>query len=414
MKKIKAKWIRLSTALVIAAGVFSAGNSAAAVRCKIHKGVGCNGPIVYEIQLCSEWTIHQGKCVDLCAGLKPVCNVTDFDGWVSAYYTGGFGSDDYGKHGFKFELADPAVSENYDENGQLAATSGSAYTVCMSTRVYDLVTGIPTPLFDWSDEIPFHRTTPTCPLVKVASAETCKGGTTFNNDPTNPRCVTKDSTCGGGGSIGNFSGTVNTGFTLVAAQNQHFGELPSVDQNLNLDSVVADTSPAGLVKDTKTGGLDVKELLGRFKPASDGKGSSVSGNASSSGSSLGSGPTTSAVGSGAGVNAEQAYASAGSNSKDAYGSAGGGHGASAGGASWFGGSAGAASGAAVAGGASGEVAFGKDGVGRGPASTGGTLNIEDPANYFMMSDIGVSLFKRVTAQCRRKEKELVLPTTSGL
>jgi hypothetical protein len=99
--------------------------------------------------------------------------------------------------------------------------------------------------------------------------------------------------------------------------------------------------------------------------------------------------------------------SLGANAGSNAGGAGSGGGSSDASLSWFG------SKSATPGEAGAEVGFaGKDGANgeasRGLASDSELLKIEDPADYFMKSDIDLSLFKRVTARFRKKEKDLIL------
>jgi hypothetical protein len=205
-------------------------------------GSGCNGPVVYEIQLCSRTSVNGAKCRSLCESLKPVCKIDDFDDWVKAYNTSGFMTSQLGRNGFKGDLAQPGNTENYDEDGQLLYTSGNAYTVCISSAG---------PIGPYSSESPVSTTTPKCGTVKVASEQTCRGGTLFNGDPLDPKCVTRDSYCAGGGAIGNFMSTMNAGFQMVAVQNQHYVNAPEQDGNLVIGAVTAGTDLSGEVAPTR-------------------------------------------------------------------------------------------------------------------------------------------------------------------
>ncbi len=381
--------------------------ASAAVRCQLRLGNGCNGPVVYEIQLCAAVTFVQGQCVQLCQGVAPICNVSDFDAWVSAY-------DQKGRNGFKGDLAQTSAPDNYDQTGQLNATSGNSYTVCMSQKM-----GI---IGGYSNPIPASAPKP-CPTVTVASATNCTGGTVFNGDPTNPKCITKDSYCAGGGSAGNYVTTMNAGFQMVAVQNQHFVVAPGQDPNLINSAATAGSYLAGLTAPTTTKATGLLGAQSFNSSNSTGR----SAGASNSGGGVGGTPALTGGGS---ADKEAATANVGANpsafaSKDfglegaAYGKGSGGGAGSAGGAgggaggsggaSWFGGGGGAA----LAGSAGEELGFengGANGASRGLASDG-SLKVEDPANYFLMSDVGTSLFKRVTAQFRKKERSLVLNQT---
>lgn len=390
----------------VAFSLLYSGEASAAVKCQMRLGAGCNGPIVYEIQLCAQVTFSQATCRSLCEGTRPICQVSDYDKWVTAY-------DRKGRRGFHGPLAETNSPDAYDQSGQLAATAGNTYTVCMQEKTISasLIGNIVTA--SWSSPSPASASA-TCPGVKVATADSCAAGTTFNNDPTNPKCVTRDSYCGGGGSTGNFASTMSAGFQMVAVQNQHFMSVPEQDGNLQQLASTAGSQLPGLIE-------PVKAVAGEMKAAPF-----VSSNSTRKGSTV-SAPGTSAASAGGGAGTtgdtiakadDSAFASksfAMEGSGYGNGSAGGaGEGvnaagsATSGGTSWFGAGA-----SATAGGSAGDVGFGKE-VGEGGAKRGlaadGRLLVDDPENYFLMSDVGVSLFKRVTAQCRKKERSLVLVT----
>ncbi len=374
---------------------FGAGNANASVMCGVFQGTSCNIPLYY-MKFCRDITFNQPTCERLCQAQQPICKAQDFEPWVAAYSYKGI-------RGIRGDLQNHA--SEFDIDGNLIYMSEKQVRVCKKTP------------FGWMP-LPGHPVK-TCAKAKPADPSTCGAGTVF--DATRKMCVVQDSS-GGSGTV-DFQTLSGHSTMLIATQNQHFGIVPSTSTDLNFNSVTADTTPAGLVQDTNnvTAGLDPGAIIGAFKPSSS-NGGSKSSSGSSSGSSGGGAGFSANSGSGSSVGAASAvtgdavFASNTFGSNSGYGAGGAANGGSAGGAgaggsggaSWFGNS-----GAATAGGASGEESFGKDGANRSPAS-GGTLDIEDPANYFMMSDIAVSLFKRVTAQCRRKEKEFLLTTNSGL
>ena len=385
---------------IVLSGVTSA--EATATKCKMHLGAGCGGPVVYEVQLCARVSVNGEKCHRLCEELKPVCNVSDFDNWVKAYNSSGVLSERLGKNGYKGDLAQATNTENYDEVGQLQYTSGNAYTVCISSAL---------PIGPYSSERPVSSTGPSCATSKIPSEANCKGGTVFNGDPTNPKCVTKDSYCSGGGAAGNYAVTMSAGFQMVDIQNQHFIVAPQNDSNLQNSADIAGTNATGFISPI-TGRASLNAAtIGSSNPT--GRSSSGAATAGSAGSAA----TASAPSSDSLKNSVETANPSAFASKDfamegaaykagAAGIAGAGN-STTNGASWFG--AGSSSGAAAVAGTAGE-GLGFEGVSaaaRGLAADG-SLNVEDPENYFLRSDVEVSLFKRVTAQFRRKERSLVL------
>ncbi len=356
----------------------------ASVYCGVFQGANCEVPLYY-MKFCADITLRQGYCNDLCAQQKPVCNVEDFSPWVKAY-------QDIGRRGIQGELLNH--TDEFDEDGQLVYLSEKAVTVCHRT-----------PRGDWT---PWRgRPQTICPKAKQASADACEGGTVF--DSTSGLCVTEDAT--GDSGTSDFQNLMKQSSMLVSTQNQHFGLIPATDRNLNFSAITADKSLAGLVSDTKAGGLKgelgalsaeggASNSPGKKVPSSDSKASSGGG-----ANSLASTASTTAVTDKGGVNPDQVFDSVKRAAKDAYASLGGGNANGASGSgSWFSGN----SGSATAGSASGVVDFEKKSDQDSVLAARKTLNIEDPENYFLMTDIEISLFKRVTAQCRKKEKELVL------
>jgi hypothetical protein len=197
---------------------------------------------------------------------------------------------------------------------------------------------------------------------------------------------------------------------MVAVQNQHFVNAPGEDPNLHNLAATAGTFLTGMVTPTPEG------LSGdvHSKTAQSSSATSPSA-ASGSGAGTGSSASASTVAKGdqnAATANDSAFASKTfgmENSGYTKGSGGGAGGSGgSGGASWFGSGGGSG---VTAGTTSGDVGFdgkgGEGGASRGLASDG-TLNVEDPANYFLMSDVSVSLFKRVTAQFRKKERSLFI------
>lgn len=379
--------------LALIAGLFAAIDAGAAVMCRLHLGAGCNGPTVYEIQLCAVVTFNQSRCERLCQNVKPLCNMTDFDKWVSAYH-------EKGRHGFRGELAETSASDHYDDAGQLVATAGNVYTVCASGKT--------DPLAGWSPEFPLTMPPAACPTVVLPSAANCRAGTVFNNDPINPRCVTGNSYCDGAGSSGNFVNTVSGGFTVVAVQNQHFVGAPTPDSNVTQSAVTGGSILPGLT-DPVTSPVAGSPAAGSFTSMNSarrgGPAASIAKGAGGSAATPGSNSASSLAATEAG--GPHLASKTGALIAEENGGSVGGAGEKASGVesglSWF--SAGAT---ATAGGAAGELGIDPAGaVGRGLASDG-TLRIDDPANYFMLSDVEVSLFKRITAQCRKRERSLVL------
>jgi hypothetical protein len=384
--------------------------SAYAVKCRVHSGGnGCNGPVVYEIQLCSKASINGGKCSSLCQEMRPICNVSDFDAWITAYNSGGFLSGQLGKNGYKGDLSQAVNTESFDQNGQLAYTSSGNFSVCISTAPL---------LFGFSAEQPTTFGTASCPKAINPSPGNCAAGTIFNNDPVHPQCVTQDASSSANGATGSYAGTMSAGFQMVAVENQHFVVTPNEGSNLGSNAATAGTVLPGLTAPTlpsTTAATSGGSTGSTFHSAGSG------GATASTGLGIGAGGTTiasadpGAAKAGAGNTSDFASkdfamdaASAGTTAGVGASLAGSGSATGSGGASWFGAGA-----AATAGAASGDVGFdSKDAAARGLASDG-RLQVEDPANYFMLSDVETSLFKRVTAQCRKKERSLVLAPLPG-
>lgn len=362
------------------------GSAFASIDCEIHEGSGCGGPMVYKVQLCADITIENAYCKSLCEQQKPICAVGDFDPWVSADHL-------KGKRGLKGPLADNA--DDYDETGLLKFTSEKSYTVCMKNKFFFGAR--------LSDFRPKNQRT--CPRAKIASADTCAAGTVFH--PETGTCEIQDPSCGGGNST--YTGIMNQGQMLVNVQNEHYIDRGQVDPNLVIGAATAATFP-GLVDPTKIndGSASGGNLSGQTTPlAKSFRPSNSSSQGGQSGSNLSALPVTAAADAiVAAIKPSDSKSGSfgGSASGDSYrggsdtGTGGGGN--SGLGSSSFGGEA-----AATAGGASGEAKFA--GGTRG-LTADGRLIVEDPDNYFMRSDIDLSLFKRVTVQCRKKERSLVL------
>lgn len=391
---------QFSLAATFLALFLSSGSSNAAVKCQLHLGAGCNGPVAYEMQLCAEVTFNQAYCRKLCKETKPLCNVTHFDKWVSAYA-------DKGRHGIHGPLAETAASDNYDQTGQLVATAGNTYTVCYKEKVLtsSLANNIANTSYSDSREV----TRVACPGAIVAGPDTCTNGTVFNNDPIHPKCITKDSYCSGGGSSGNFISTVTAGFQMVDVQNQHFVSHAGEDSNLQQSAAIAGSVLPGLitpVSPSSNGDLTAAPFTSSNPKSQGGSGAIGGGSLGASTSGSGSGTGLSGAGSDSSFASKnfamEGASFGGSGSAGGVGGGANGAGSGSGGTSWFGSGS-----AAVAGGASGDLEFGKNPAERGLASEG-HLSIEDPENYFLLSDVDVSLFKRVTSQCRKKERSLVL------
>lgn len=356
--------------------------SEASVMCGVFEGSDCSAPLYY-MKLCADITLRQAYCDRLCGQQEPICNVEDFAPWVEAY-------EDIGRKGIRGDLQNYA--NEFDDAGTILYLSEKKVTACKKTGSGS-----------WA---PFK--TKTCPKAGVASDSTCLAGTLL--DRATNTCIVHVS-AGGSGTL-DYHNLLNQSGLLVATQNQHFGDNPSTDTKANLAAVTSENIP-GLVRETKeypgSSQSPSDAVTGSFRTA--GRKSGVA-STNFSETSMGQGGQGISAGTTAvatdGKTPDQAYALADTGSKESYSKVGGSAAKeeSIGGvsetSSWFG-----HSGAATAGGASGEAAY----AGKITRSSD-VLDIEDPINYFMMSDIGMSLFKRVTAQCRRKEQELA--TASGL
>jgi hypothetical protein len=393
--KLNSEFFKFRFVLTLLATLAASG-AYGATKCSIHFGAGCGGPIVYEIQLCNGVSFNIKECNRLCRNLRPICSVVpstpdrSFDPWVQA-------DAKKGKKGLKGTLADNA--DDYDSNGVLAYTSEKPYTVCLQYNDEKRLK------FKYTDPTPVAPTE-NCPLSEAAN---CTSGTVYN--PTSGTCEIQDAACGSSGG-GTFNALMANGQYLVDVQNEHFVQAPGEDPNLQNQAATAGTGLPGLTAPTRSaaspGGMDALA----FDPAD----SAVSAGAASpagSGSGLGSGSlsTAASTGESAGLNgakpsstfASMDFATAAGGEYGKGSLPGGQMGGGGSGPSWFGAGA-----AATAGAAGADIGFGKgEGASRGLASEG-RLQVEDPVNYFLMSDIDVSLFKRITAQCRKKERSLVL------
>jgi hypothetical protein len=385
------------------------------VQCRIRLGSGCSGKIVYEVDLCKKFGEFASgpavkKCEDLCKKVQPVCNVQDFDQWVVADAERG------SKDGLRGELADKA--DIFDENGNLLFSSEKTFTVCMTSKVFNPFIGL---WMERSKNEPVRAGSTTCPRVAGASPDTCTAGTVFN--PAKGICEVGEASCGGGGGAG-MAGVVGYSNMLVVTQNNHFNPTSEVERNAgDSRAATADTALPGLVdprfrSSGSSSKSDMASTSGSTRGSGSGGGSQPIGGSSGPGLAVMEGNTSNAKTDDARSNAEGSrMASVALGSGEMYGSgsagsAGGGlgGGSSDSGPSWFSGG-----GAAVPSDGTGALAALEFGSGdsalngaRNLASLGGDLQVEDPVDYFMMSDIDESLFKRVTAQCRKKEKSLVL------
>lgn len=396
--------IKVGFAVILLGSVFGlSSNAEAGVECTLRLGNDCSGTVIFKLEMCKNaWdqnAIAISKCEKLCRRSKPVCNVEDFDGWVKADHERG------NKDGLTGELASNA--DSFDDEGVLLYSSEKTFTVCGRSRSINPLGFMGT----WSKWLPANSPV-VCPKAKGASPDTCVGGTVF--DATKKQCVIQDPSCGGGGSS-DVSAMINQSIMLTTTQNNHFGLESEMSTKAPQYASTGGTQMPGLTAPTRLNSNSENAS------GSNGKSSKTASNSSvSSGSSAGPGMLSSTGGAletsdgsnakntnGAENNAVLASSLLGT--QDGTGSAGGsGHGGASGsstGTSWFsGGSVTPSSDSA-----NGTLSF--QGTADGDTSRGlaanGNLSIEDPANYFMMSDIDVSLFKRVTAQCRKKEKSLV-------
>lgn len=354
--------------------ILVSGTAEASVMCGVFEGSRCETPLYY-MQFCAKITFRQKYCERLCASQEPICGVEDFSPWVQAY-------EDIGRRGIRGDLQSHA--NEFDDAGTLLYLSQKTVTVCTKS------------LLGW---VPI-KAPKVCPKAGAATGDSCTAGTRLN--PTTGTCVVIDST--GVSGTQDFQNLMNQSGMLVATQNQHFGENPETSTDATFSAVTANVTP-GLTQQTNAknsaGGI-ISSIAGTFKAEKSKSGSKGASSSSATGMTSGSNTTTPDTVKDT-ASGDQVYASADAGAKDSYRASGGGvaGGSAGGGTSWFGNAGSAAPGAATP----GDIGFnGK--ASRGLASSGDVLNVEDPANYFMMSDIDVSLFKRVTAQCRRKEKEL--------
>ncbi|MBC7386477.1 MAG: hypothetical protein H7301_10010 [Cryobacterium sp.] len=358
-----------------------------ATECAIFVGSSCDVQI-YSMRLCNKVTFNTDLCEQLCKDRKPICNAEDFAPWIDAFQK-------KGKNGIDGPLVNQG--DDFDSKGVLTYTSEKTLSVCRRDVAVLGNSG-------WK-----KVSEQTCPKSEVASSESCDGGTVFNPDSRQCESVSAS----GGTSGSDYSNLIKHSQMMTAMQNQHFGNNPEIDPNAVLSAATTTQMPGLTALSSGGTGTNVTSDLGHASSPSKGSSNSRSSpNGSSSGSSgagIGVLPSHS-VGMNSAANSgvnETSFASADFGAGKGFGASGsaagtGGVGAGSG-TSWFG--SGSGSSPQADGAASGEVSFAG---GRGLASSEEPLQIEDPANYFMLSDIEVSLFKRVTAAVRKKEKSLVM------
>jgi hypothetical protein len=370
-------------------------DNGAMVICGVYQGANCEIPL-YEFGMCEYDSRNPQTCIKACQDEKPVCAVQDFA--LAVRHQNAWGR--IPAHG---ELVNHA--EDFDENGNLLFVAEKTLSVCFthaSEKNRRYLVG----------------QARTCPKAKVASEESCKGGTHFN--PDTQRCEIRDPSCGAGGSA-YATGVIRQTQGFLAVQNSHFSE-GVIGKDTKMAATAGDVAPEGFIQMTRAPMVDLSGAEDAMNALAKSTGKFVSGGAGSAAA------TASASGSaGAGVASEDGATSgdlvygkkplggargtteAGLYGSDTYvGTGGGGVGAAGGGSSgsgggWFGSSLGA--GSTPGEGATASAEFGSSEGNRVPAAAGA---VDDPADYFMRSDISISLFKRVTSQFRKKERDLVL------
>ena len=373
---------QLSVAVLgVVCGLIGAVRSAeASVYCGVAEGANCEN-IVYYMKLCADITFRQGYCNRLCNRQEPICGAEDFKPWVDAY-------QDIGRRGIRGVLKSHA--NEFDGEGNLLFTSGRVMTACKRT------------LFGWRPV----SAPKVCPVANRAGPGNCGAGTVF--DTASNTCIVSNSDGSSGGADHNQ--LINQSNLLVSAQNQHFGLNPEVDPNLTAGASTGDntTLPGLIDPNASLGSGLLNSVAGVFhssNPTGGASGASTNNFGSSGSAALPSNPETTSLGGKSSSAQGSTLASTTFGTGEGMGSAGGSGGGAnisgAGAGSWF-------TGKPSVGGAGGEQEFAQVGSGasRGLASANGA--VEDPSNYFMMSDIGTSLFKRATAQFRKKEKDFVL------
>jgi hypothetical protein len=234
----------------------------------------------------------------------------------------------------------------------------------------------------------------------VASADNCDAGTVFL--PETGMCGIQDPSCGGGNAT--FAGIMSQGQMMINVQNEHYVDRVQVDPN-RIALAITGTELPGLVDPTKTSAGSPTNAA-PFKSSIPSSRGSVSGSGTPLSGSGSAAALASTASDDAKIKADASLKVASIGSGETYKSGSGSaglHSSDRSADSLDGGAA------ATAGSASEGAAFGEAGKsGSGAMTADGQLIVEDPANYFMMSDMDVSLFKRVTLQCRKKERSLVL------
>ncbi len=346
-------------------------------QCKLVIGQSCQGQEVYIMNFNrGSNSANRGDCQNL----PTICKLSQFQPWIREFKSSGDS-----RHGIYGPLDN---SDAVDSKGRMLLVADKFVTKCFKKRRNG---------GSWE-----HQGTQRC----EKSDEMCGGGLVFN--PTLAKCEVKAPS--GDTDSADASGAIGVGFQMVEAQLNHFSTGDEINPNLQQSHAVAGTDETGLIEPkAATAGKDIS-----FKSSSPtGRGSRSGKGALGSAGMNGSGAFGAATAGGmeAGKEPEKsgdasqfASMSFGLEKDGVVSGTGGENGiGKSGGPSWFG----SGGDSATAGGSSGDQGFGEGSASRGLAS-GEMLKVEDPANYFMMSDIDLSLFKRVTAQCRKKEKDLVL------
>lgn len=383
---------RLSILTVLLAS-FGGLSAYAKVECAVFQGTSCTdeSSIVYRMRICDDTSLNNGTCKQHCGMTKPICNVEDFSAWSNAY------QGSFTHHELGGSLATGA--DNFDEDGTLAAVSEKMYVVCQRDcgSAVGFITGC-----NWSGWSPISQMT-ACPKSKAAN---CTGGVVY--DRGTGKCSTNGNVGCDSGNTKSFTQTIFTGEALVATQNNHFAPISEIDPN-HAALTANTTKDTGLQAPTKGASTSID---GMSFPATKGSrggsgdpGALTSSNGGFVNPTSGDGSKDAKTGSGDPSMLAATYLGNGSDGgKGAQGGSGGAGGGSNGsGGGWF-----DSKGATPGDGAASEVGFnGGSDASRGLASDG-SLRIEDPSDYFMRAGMDLSLFKRVTAQHRKKEKDLVL------
>ncbi len=357
---------------------FSIVGASADEQCRLVIGQTCSGEEVFVMNF-NRGTNSTNRA--RCESLPTICKLNQFQPWIDSFKV-----SRESRHGIGGRLDN---SDAVDDQGRMLMVADKFVTKCFKVRRNGGA---------WE-----HKGTVRC----EKSDTVCSGGLVWN--PSSSVCEAHAPS--GETDGGDASGAFSLGYQMLQQQQNHFAGGNEIDPNLQQLHAVGGTAMEGMIdpntlsRNAANGNPNLRLPPTRSRAFTGSPNTDFGSPAMATTAESDTEPSTNA----ATANGPQlASATPGEEIGKANGyAAGSGTGAASGGnsnrgPSWFG-----SADSATAGVSSGEAEFSGSGASRDLASSG-MLSIEDPADYFLRSDMDVSLFKRVTAQCRKKEKDWVL------